>query len=306
MKNSIYYKQADLLLRTIPIIRGYDEFALKGGTAINFFVRNMPRLSVDIDLAYLPIESREETRKNIDSMISGIKEEIQKRIPNSIVTDRVDRKTKLGYGLLVKVQEVQIKIEINTVIRSSVYKPEVLNLCRNAEDIFELSVEAKCLSLEDLYGGKICATLDRQHPRDLFDIKLLLENEGLTDSIRKAFIVYLISHNRPIVELLNPSFKELEETFDKEFTGMVDQEISLNELKRVREKLVSEIRSSLSKAEIEFILSFKNKNPDWSLLGLGEIEKLPSVQWKLANLNAMDGKKHEIAYKKLNDYLMES
>ncbi|MCK7518802.1 MAG: nucleotidyl transferase AbiEii/AbiGii toxin family protein [Ignavibacteriales bacterium] len=73
--------------------------------------------------------------------------------------------------------------------------------------------------LEDLYGGEIC-TLDRQHPRDLFDIKLLMENEGLTVGIVKAFVFYLISHDEPIVEVLNPGLQDITKMTETEFAGM--------------------------------------------------------------------------------------
>jgi len=52
--NERYRKQVALLIQTIPAVPDEKDFALKGGTAINLFVRDMPRLSVDIDLTYLP------------------------------------------------------------------------------------------------------------------------------------------------------------------------------------------------------------------------------------------------------------
>ena len=70
MINTIYYNQAELLLRILPLIYRQREFALKGGTAINFFFRNLPRLSVDIDLVYLPIEDRATTLQNISNLLS--------------------------------------------------------------------------------------------------------------------------------------------------------------------------------------------------------------------------------------------
>lgn len=57
-KDSVFFRQAELLLRTLPLLHEETDFAAKGGTAINFFVRNMPRLSVDIDLTFIPITDR--------------------------------------------------------------------------------------------------------------------------------------------------------------------------------------------------------------------------------------------------------
>lgn len=65
MKDTVYFDQAKLLLRVLPHVLSESCFALKGGTAINFFIRDLPRLSVDIDLVYLPIENRTETISNI-------------------------------------------------------------------------------------------------------------------------------------------------------------------------------------------------------------------------------------------------
>jgi predicted nucleotidyltransferase component of viral defense system len=55
-----YENQVQLLVNCLPVISEYDCFALKGGTAINLFYRNLPRLSVDIDLAYIKFSDRKE------------------------------------------------------------------------------------------------------------------------------------------------------------------------------------------------------------------------------------------------------
>ena len=57
--NNIYRKQVQLLVRVLPLVDTEKCFALKGGTAINLFYRALPRLSVDIDLLYIPMEERE-------------------------------------------------------------------------------------------------------------------------------------------------------------------------------------------------------------------------------------------------------
>jgi len=155
-----------------------------------------------------------------------------------------------------------------------------------------LDVSSQVLSFEDLYGGKICAALDRQHPRDLFDVKLLLENEGFNEKVRKAFVVYLISHNRPIHELLDPQLIDIKTLFEEEFTGMIDHKVSCEDLVDARRILISKIQSELSEEERKFLLSVKEMNPSWGLLGLEGIEKLPAVKWKLENLGKMKPKLH--------------
>ncbi len=304
MKDSIFFKQAGLLLRVLPIINEHKVFALKGGTAINFFIRDLPRLSVDIDLTYLPIEERDDSLSNITSNINSICTSIEKRIKEIVITKKFLRGTEFIRGLVIRSNDVVIKIEPNTVIRGSVDKLRELQLCKKAEELFELTLKTQCLSTADLYGGKICAALDRQHPRDLFDIKLLIENEGIDESIIRVFIFYLISHDRPIVEVLNPTLLDIEQIFENEFSGMTTDAVSLDDLIRVRSKLIEIIRTQLSDEQKDFILSFKNKKPEWDLSGIENLEKYPSVQWKLINLNQMEAKKHKFASDKLKEYLM--
>jgi len=141
-----------------------------------------------------------------------------------------------------------------------------------------------------LYGGKICAALDRQHPRDLFDVKLLLDNEGITDKIRTAFIVYLISHNRPMNELLNPTFQDISNQFTAEFKGMMFNRITLEELNHARKELVNRLMSDLTEREKRFLISVKSKKPQWDLIEVEHIKDLPAVKWKLLNLEKMTRK----------------
>ena len=128
-----------------------------------------------------------------------------------------------------------------------------------------LSTSVSTVSFEDLYGGKICAALDRQHPRDLFDVKLLLENEGITPGIIKALVFYLISHDRPMVEILNQGLQDISQTFINEFNGMTSDEIKLDELVDVRKNLIQIVKASLTEEQKKFILSFKNRTPEWEL-----------------------------------------
>jgi predicted nucleotidyltransferase component of viral defense system len=179
LKDSPYFKQAELMLKTIPHVAAETCFALKGGTAINLFVRDMPRVSVDIDLTYLPMdEPREAALKKMSDAIERIAGSIKRGIGGTRVQESRGQKPNRVTRLIVAVGPTRIKIEPNEVIRGVVYPVEERELTRRAEDLFELSVTARTLSLADLYGGKLCAALDRQHPRDLFDLKLLLQNEG--------------------------------------------------------------------------------------------------------------------------------
>ena len=303
MKDSSFFKQAEILLRILPYVDKEKRFALKGGTAINFFIRELPRLSVDIDLAYLPVNDRNSALADISESLCRISTTIEKSIADLRCNKKTDEKTGLTSSLIIQKSGLTVKVEPNPVIRGSVFQPQVVSLNKKAQDLFETSVTVQALSFEDLYGSKICAALDRQHPRDLFDVKLLLENEGIIDKIRKAFIVYLISHQRPIIELLKPNLLNVEPVFSGEFKGMTLVEIKLEELVRVREQLIKQINESLTNIERRFLLSFKKMEPEWNLLELDDIENLPAVKWKLLNLEKMDKKKHKKAVQKLNEFL---
>ncbi len=303
MIQSQYFKQANLLLRILPFLAGESDFALKGGTAINFFVRDFPRLSVDIDITYLPINDRNTALQEISLMLLRYSTYIQKIFPNSKVTEKKFKDSNLINGLIVVNDNTTIKIEPNLIIRGSVFPTQNLSLTAKAKEIFQKDVKVQILSNADLYAGKICAALDRQHPRDLFDITKLLENEGITESIRKAFIVYLLSHPRPIVELLNPNKIDISKMFETEFLGMTDEEITLKTLLDSRDQLIKSINFSLLNNEKLFIISFKNKKPEWDLLGLEDIENLPAIRWKQYNLAKMQEQKHKIALDKLCNFL---
>jgi len=188
MKDTLFFKQAELILRVIPHVAAETAFALKGGTAINLFVRDMPRLSVDIDLTYLPIEPRDTSLQNISNGLQRIAHSIRRAIPGARARESYGKESGNVLKLFVSTPNVQIKIEPNTTIRGTVFPPAERDLCQKAEEFFELSASIHTLSLADLYGGKMCAALDRQHPRDLFDIKVLLDHEGITDEIRRAFV----------------------------------------------------------------------------------------------------------------------
>ncbi len=299
MKETVFFRQANLLLDVLPFISQENCFALKGGTAINFFVRNLPRLSVDIDLCYLPVENRTDTLQNISSALKRLAARIEKNLKRSRAFFKTERDTDHIIALIIERENARIKIEPNLIFRGTVFPTEKKRLVPKAQEIFQKSLEATLVSFPDLFGSKMCAALDRQHPRDLFDIKFLLENEKITEQIRQAFIVYLISHNRPIFELLNPHRLDFQKTFELEFQGMTFQHVAYEALIEARERLINDIRNSLTTNEKKFILSIKTGNPEWQLFPLKQIRHLPSVQWKLINIQKMNTKKRADAVKRL-------
>ena len=300
-RSSIYYKQVQLLMQVLPFVAKQECFALKGGTAINLFVREFPRLSVDIDLVYLPMKGRDEALQEICEALDAISADLKAAFKDAELTEAYKSKRD-SLRLIVARNGVQIKVELSPVLRGTVYEPQLMEVCAAVEDEFGY-VEMPVVALADLYAGKMCAALDRQHPRDLFDIKWLLENEGLTDEIRKAFLVYLSSHNRPIAELLRPQYKDISAIYAGEFANMAETDVPLEELVAVREHLVELIHQGLTDNEKDFLLSFKSREPDWALLDLEGVSELPAIKWKQINLAKMPEKKHKLALEKLADIL---
>lgn len=201
--NPAYVEQTRLMLRVLPFVAKEECFALKGGTAINFFVRDMPRLSVDIDLVYLPINSREKALAGISAALKRIKADALRGLGQGF-TVQEGVVAGMTSKLFVKGPGGMVKVEPNFVLRGTVSAPAKRATSKKVAATFNLSASIMTADSADLYGGKICAALDRQHPRDLFDIKVLLENEGITPEIRKAFVVYLAGHPRPMNEVIEP------------------------------------------------------------------------------------------------------
>jgi predicted nucleotidyltransferase component of viral defense system len=304
MKASRFYPQVKLLLRCISPVAQEACFALKGGTAINLFVRDLPRLSVDIDLTYLPLDPRDVALTNISAALLRIAEAIKRTIPGSKVQPtRTTGKEHQVYKLVVAFEGQLITIEPSLVMRGSIYGTELLKLVPKAENIFEMSTKIASLKPADLYGGKLCAAMDRQHPRDLFDMKLLLENEGITDDIRKAFVVYLAGHARPMHELLDPMCKDISKVYASDFIDMAEKEVSLEDLLKARDKYLSIVKKNLTESERRFLLSLKEGAPKWNLLGIPGIENFPAVLWKLANIQKMTKKKHQDQIARLKSIL---
>jgi predicted nucleotidyltransferase component of viral defense system len=279
MIETIYKKQVALLLSVLPEVAREKSFALHGGTAINLFIREMPRLSVDIDLTYIPIEDRDTTLANIRTALGAIKTRIEKVLRGVRVIDRNERgKLQISQGGTV------IKLEVNLVGRGTLADPVEMPLCLRAQEEFEAFCSIRTVPLEQLYGGKICAALDRQHPRDLFDVKYMLETEGFSPEIKKGFFLCLLGSDRPIHEIINPNLQDQRSALENHFAGMSNEDFSYEEFEAVRRRLIDTIHRSLTKEDKEFLLSVKNLEPDWSVY---DFSRFPAIIWKLQNLQRL-------------------
>ena len=295
----IYRQQVSLLLSVLPEVAKEKCFALHGGTAINLFVRDMPRLSIDIDLTYVPIEGRETSLKHIAEALVRIKTRLEKVIPGARITPRLD-----AGKLQISATRVDIKLEVNLVNRGTIADPKDMMLSEKAQTSFEAFCTTPVVPFGQLFGGKIVAALDRQHPRDLFDVKYLLEKEGFTPEIKEGFLLCLLCSDRPVNEVIIPNFQDQRSALANQFSGTTDKPFTYEDYERVREKLVATIHEHLTHRDKEFLLSVKNLTPDWSIY---DFQRFPSINWKLQNLQKLKDKnpdKHKEQYEALAKKLL--
>lgn len=286
--NQTYLDTARLLTQVAPLVFVDGTFALKGGTAINLFIRNMPRLSVDLDLVF-PDHSlpRDEALAHINEAIRRSAERLKARGFQTHTLAAVDAgETKL----LVRRAGIEVKVEVNFVMRGTVHPVRDAALTPTARDTLLADLEIPVVSLEDVYGGKLVAAMDRQHPRDLFDVMQLFAHEGITAGIRRAFVIYLASHNRPVHEVLFPALRDIGQEYERNFKGMTAEPVDLPQLLAAREQMVRELQSGLDADERRFLLSLVAGRPEWPLLGIAHAEHLPGIRWKLHNLAQLERK----------------
>ena len=297
-----YRQQVALLVRVLPFVASEPDFALKGGTAITLFVRALPRLSVDIDLTYLPVADRPASLDAIEAAMLRIADKITMGIKGAKVTSsRLQPENKVT-KLVVRYERVQIKIEVTPVLRGVVYPAETRSVSPRVEEAFGFA-EIQVTSFADLYAGKVVAALDRQHPRDLFDVRDLLAHEGIDDALRTAFLIYVLSHPRPIAELLEPARRNIDDEYARGFEGMTEEAVPLEELLKAREAIITTMVGEMPEQHRAFLLSFKQGNPDWTALGVDKAAKLPAVQWKLHNLNQLTSEKRAALIDRLKKVL---
>ena len=264
-----------------------------GRWTINLFVRDLPRLSVDIDLTYVPIAGRTESLTDIDAAMRRIAERVRAALSGSQVQEALLVNEAAVNKLVVRDGDVQVKIEVTPVARGCVYEPERKTVSPRVEETFGFA-EVQLVSFADLYAGKLVAALDRQHPRDLFDVRALLANEGLDDTLRTAFVVYMLSHNRPMAEVLAPTRKDIAQEFERGFSGMTEAPVTLDELVETREQLIAEVVGSMPQTHKDMPISFKAGEPDWSLIDVPHAADLPAVKWRQKNLNKLDADRRTV------------
>lgn len=242
----------------------------------------MPRLSVDLDLTYLPFDDRETALTNISDSLGKIRERITKSIPGTTINKNTIKGNDVK--LLVQSQNAQIKVEVNTITRGHLHPVRLLQVNEKVQERFKKFAAIQVVSDAELYGGKICAALDRQHPRDLFDVYLLFQESGYNEDVKNGFIQALVSHMRTMNEVLGPHLLDQRSAFERQFQGMTDTAFTYEDFEATRETLINIVNSSLSEKDRSFLLTFKRGNPDWDLFPVAGLKDMPAVQWKLMNI----------------------
>jgi predicted nucleotidyltransferase component of viral defense system len=275
--NEAFKKQVALLIRIMPLVYRIKDFAVHGGTAINLFIKDMPRYSVDIDLTYLPLKNRDESLQGINYHLNGLKPQLEKAIPGIRVVHK-----PAAWKLLCVKDNAMVKIEVNGIKRGIIGEVEDWPLCKKAQTEFQMSCTAQVVPFALLYGGKIAAALSRQHPRDLFDYKYM-EIRSF-DDVKNGFIFYLLGSDKPLIESLQPHPIDQKQALENQFEGMTDVSFKYSDFEAARTELVEQVNQNLTDADKEFLLSFESGNPDWNKCCAGDLSNYPSIQWKLKNI----------------------
>lgn len=272
-----------LLLQILPSVFATDRLALKGGTAINLYLDDAPRLSVDLDLVFTQLGLPRE------DALSAINDEMR-RIAAALSADGLQVRTavaaELGEtGLVVSDGTAQVKVETNVVFRGTLLETVTRSLSAGAEEWLGMDAPAIVLDRSEVFAGKFMAALDRQHPRDLYDVWRLYEHGPIEPGMLSAFVIYLCGHNRPAHEVLNSPERVLGEDYDRALVGMIRGEVpTLGALLESRAQLRRDIAQGLADSDRAFLSGFFNCEPDWSLLAYPQANELPALAWKQRNL----------------------
>ncbi|WNO03937.1 nucleotidyl transferase AbiEii/AbiGii toxin family protein [Rhodoferax mekongensis] len=280
--NQAYVSTVRLLLEIAPAIFETPFFAMKGGTALNLFVQDLPRLSVDIDVVFVPHDmQRDDALKTIKDELAAAKTRIERiGLAAEIRQNKVGDEAKM----FVTDYTSEVKVEVNFVFRGTVHAPVRSSLTAAAQTLFTANIEVPILAVPELYGSKLVAAMDRQHPRDLFDVQHMFDRFGLPPEFVDCFVVYLAGHNRPVHEVLFAKPQPLAEVFKNEFIGMPTNTVTLEQLEATRVQLFELLPKALTPAHRTFLLSLVQADPDWSQMPYEHLLNLPAIRWKLMNL----------------------
>ena len=277
-----YVDTVRLMLEVAPEVFASGRVAMKGGTALNFFVQDLPRLSVDIDVVFVPHQTPRDTAlAEIANELSALQTRLNRRgIKAEVASSKTGDETKL----FARRDRIEVKIEINHVFRGTLLPVETRSLTKTACDLFTTALAVPTLAVAELYGSKLVAAMDRQHPRDLFDVHGMFQRFGLTPEIVECFVGYIAGHNRPVHEVLGSRDIDLARPFDNEFAGMEREPVSLRVLEEARIRLRRELAVALTADHKRFLIGLVAGQPPWEAMQCRHLAELPAIQWKLQNL----------------------
>lgn len=195
LEKVIRLKQLLIEFHNHAFLRG--KLVLKGGTAINLFYLTLARLSVDLDLNYVGEldrekmqEQRAEIEKSVEQVSLALGYKVQRGINEHALTEWY-----LGYQNHARTFD-QIQVEINFLMRVCAIPPILLPAIPIADD--DESCKFFILSVEELFAGKIKALIQRQHPRDLYDLYRFVRT-GVAhqdDLLRKLTVLFCSTMDR--------------------------------------------------------------------------------------------------------------
>ena len=278
-----YTDRVRLLVEILPVLAQEPRFALKGGTAINLFEHDLPRLSVDIDLAWLPVHDYAEDAKLIAEALGRLADVLRAR-PLQLQVQLSAGEGARVTRLVASRGRARVQIETTPVMRGVVHPVRNMVVRPKVEEAFDFA-SVQVLDFADLYAGKLAAALSRQHPRDLFDVGLLLEDERADQALWRTFLVYLTCSPKPAWEMLAPRVPaDFAATFEAHFKGMTAEPIEAEVLLDIHERLLARVVGWLDEPSCAFLRSIEDQQPDFDLIGLPHAGDLPAVRRKLHNL----------------------
>lgn len=298
-----YTDRVQLLVDILPVLAREPRFALKGGTAINLFEHDLPRLSVDIDLAWLPVHDFAEDVVQIAAALEQLANLLRARPMQLQVQTSAGEGTRAVTRLVASRGRARVQIETTPVMRGTVHPVRNMVVRPRVEEAFGFA-SAQVLDFADLYAGKLAAALSRQHPRDLFDIGPLLDDERADVTLWRTFLVYLTCSPKPAWEILaSRESADFDATFNAHFKGMTAEPVSAAQLLDNRARLMERVATWLDEPSCAFLRSVESEQPDFGLIGLPHALDLPGVRRKLHNLAQRSTAKRQADHLQLDQAL---
>lgn len=287
-----YIDTVRLLIDIAPDVFTSARFAMKGGTAINLFVQDMPRLSVDIDVVFTDHTlARDDALQAIQSDLKDAAAKLEKRGLSVTLPKKPNGE---DVKLFVNNDLAEVKIEVNHIFRGTLLPTEAMPLAPTAQDLFTAGISVPMLATAEIYGSKLVAAMDRQHPRDIFDVLKMYEKFGMDSVFVDCFVAYLAGHNRPVHEVLFSADVPLETIYENHFRGMTSDEVSLGTLLQTRADMKRDLPRALTPDHKSFLLSLVKAEPQWDLMPFPHLKNLPALKWKLANLAKLKAAKPDL------------